>query len=83
MRMVLGEAVCLSLASAVVGAIVAVATTYILTFVPKVNGFIEGGIAVRIILEGVGITFLIGLLGGAYPAYRAACLLPTEAIRHE
>jgi putative ABC transport system permease protein len=81
--MVLGEAVFLGLVAAAVGAAGAVAATHLLSHVPQMNGFIEGGIALRVILQGVGITVLIGLLGGAYPAFRAARLLPTEAIRHD
>ena len=82
-RMVLGEALFLGLAAAAVGAAGAVAMTYLLTQFPRVNGFIEGGIAPVVIAEGFGLTALIGLLGGLYPAIRAARLLPTEAIRHD
>jgi len=82
-RMVLAESVGLGLAAAAVGTAAAVLGTYLLTLSPKVNGFIEPGIAPAVVAEGVGITALIGLLGGAYPAYRAARLLPTEAIRHD
>jgi putative ABC transport system permease protein len=83
MRMVLGESVIIALASAVVGTLAAIAATYILALSPKVNGFIEGGIMPRVILQGFVFTLLIGILGGAYPAFRAARLLPTEAIRHD
>jgi putative ABC transport system permease protein len=82
-RMILTEAVLISLAAAILGAIGATTTTYLLTLSPKVNGFIEGGIAWSVILEGTGLSVLIALVGGAYPAIRAARLLPTEAIRHE
>jgi putative ABC transport system permease protein len=82
-RMVLGEAVVLGLAAAVVGTLAAVAGTYLLSLSPKVNGFIEPGVAPVVVAEGLGLTALIGLLGGAYPAVRAARLLPTEAIRHD
>ena len=82
-RMVLGEAVVLGLAAAVVGTVAAVAGTYLLALSPKVNGFIEPGVAPVVVAEGLGLTALIGLLGGAYPAVRAARLLPTEAIRHD
>jgi putative ABC transport system permease protein len=82
-RMILTEAVLISLAAAVLGAIGATATTYVLSQFPQVNGFIEGGIAWSVILEGTGLSVLIALVGGAYPAIRAARLLPTEAIRHE
>jgi putative ABC transport system permease protein len=83
MRMVLGESVVIALASAVVGTLAAIAATYVLTLSPKVNGFIEGGITPSVILQGFAFTLLIGVLGGAYPAFRAARLLPTEAIRHD
>jgi len=82
-RMVLGEAVFLGVASGIVGAAGAILTTHLLAFSPKVNGFIEGGIAPWVVAQGFAITIVIGLLGGAYPAFRAARLLPTEAIRHD
>ena len=82
-RMVLGEAVVLGLAAAAVGTVGAIGFTHLLTRFPRVNGFIEGGIAPVVILQGFALTGLIGLLGGLYPAVRAARLLPTEAIRHD
>ena len=82
-RMILGESVLLGVAAAVLGTVGAVAGSYLLTLSPKVNGFIHGGIAPVVIAEGLGLTVLIGVLGGAYPAFRAARLLPTEAIRHD
>jgi len=40
-------------------------------------------LAPSVILEGFIIALGVGLLGAAYPAYRGAQLLPTEALRHE
>ena len=82
-KMVLIEAVILSLAAAAIGSLGAILLTFILTLFPKVNGFIESGIAPIVVLQGFGFTLLIGLVGAAYPAIRAARLLPTEAIRHD
>ncbi len=82
-RMVLLEAVVLGVVSAVVGAVGALGVTHLLALSPTVNGFIEGGIPLVVAAQGVAIATLIGLLGGAYPAFRAAQLLPTEAIRHD
>jgi len=81
--MVLGEAVLLSLAAAAGGTAIAAVGLQGLTLAPKVNGFIEPHIHWSVVLLGMGITVMIGLLGGAYPAYRASRLLPTEAIRHD
>jgi putative ABC transport system permease protein len=36
-----------------------------------------------VIAEGFALTLFIGVLGAAYPAVRAARLLPTEALRHD
>jgi putative ABC transport system permease protein len=81
--MIIGESVLLGIAAAVLGTIGAVAVTHVLTLFPQVNGFVEPGVSPRVALLGVGLTILIGVLGGLYPAVRAARLLPTEAIRHD
>jgi putative ABC transport system permease protein len=82
-RMVLGEAVILALAAAIFGTLGAVAGTYLMALSPRVSGFIEPGIPLSVVAMGTAITVAIGLLGGAYPAFRAAQLQPTEAIRHD
>lgn len=82
-RMVLGEAILLSLCGAVVGTTFAILTVRGLTMLPAASGFIAGTIAPAVIGQGFLLALLVGLVGGAYPAYHASRLLPSEGLRHE
>jgi putative ABC transport system permease protein len=82
-RLILFESILLSIAGAVVGIVAAVVLTRALTWWPLVNGLVGGDVAPAVIVEGFLIALAVGLIGGAYPAYRGAHLLPTEALRHE
>ena len=82
-RMILMESVLLSLTGGAVGAGGAVLVTRVLSNQPAVAGMIDSHIAPGVIGLGFLIALCVGLLGAAYPAYRGAQLLPTEALRHE
>jgi putative ABC transport system permease protein len=82
-KMVLGESLLLSLAGAFVGIVGAIALTHALTTFPQVSGFIEGEVPTWVLIEGTLMAVGVGLIGGIYPALRAANLKPTEALRHE
>jgi putative ABC transport system permease protein len=81
--MILLESVLLSVTGGVVGTIGALVVTPVLGRHPAVAGLIDTHIANHIIGLGVAMAVCVGLLGAAYPAYRGAQLLPTEALRHE
>ncbi|AMV24409.1 putative ABC transporter permease YknZ [Gemmata sp. SH-PL17] len=81
--MVLGEAVLIATAAAAGGTLIALLGMQVLTLSPKVNGFIEPNVAPMVVVQGALITVFIGVIGGAYPAFRASRMLPTEALRHD
>jgi putative ABC transport system permease protein len=82
-RMVLGEALILSLVGAALGIGAAIFLVKWLTTLPTAAGFIEGTIAASVLGKGVILALVVGVLGGAYPAWHAAQLLPSEGLRHE
>lgn len=82
-RMVLAEAILLSLIGAVIGTVSALAIVRILTQLPWAGGFVDGYVPPYVIGQGLLIAVLIGLLGGAIAGLYAARMLPTEALRHD
>jgi putative ABC transport system permease protein len=82
-KMVLGESLLLSLLGAFVGTVGAILLTRWLTTFPQAAGYVEGNIPVWVLFEGTLMAVGVGLIGGIYPALRAANLKPTEALRHE
>jgi putative ABC transport system permease protein len=82
-QMILSESLILALAGALLGTIVALIGTRVLSYLPLYARVVSGDVEPGIVLQGVAIAVLVGLFGGLYPAWRAAGLLPTEAIRHE
>jgi putative ABC transport system permease protein len=80
-RMILIESSLLSLAGGVIGTLLALAMTTVLSRAPATAGLVSGNVAPPVIVQGILIALLIGILGATYPAYRAARLLPTVALR--
>jgi putative ABC transport system permease protein len=82
-RMILSEALLLSLAGAALGICGGTLFTWWMSRLPAAAGTISPSIGPGVMAQGLAIALVIGLLGAAYPAYRGARLLPTEALRHD
>jgi putative ABC transport system permease protein len=83
LRLILLEAVVLALGGAMIGAILASAAIRALAEIPSLGGFVPGKTPWGVIGQGFALAVAVGLLGGGYPAWVAARMMPTEALRHE
>jgi ABC-type antimicrobial peptide transport system permease subunit len=83
MRMIMGEAILLSLAGGVLGVLLGVGLAWAAGRIPSVGAFLEGSFSPGIIAQGMVTALVLGLVGGAYPAWTAANLQPVEALRYE
>lgn len=80
---VIAESIMLCLVSALVGSLLGVGLLTLLANTPGANAVIEAKWNPMIFVQAVGLTLLMGVLGGAYPAWRASRLQPAEALRYE
>lgn len=83
LALVLGEAFALGLIGGVLGLALGVVGLHSLALAPTARGFISGDLPPLAPGLGFLLAVALSLLGGLYPAWRAARLDPTEALRHE
>jgi putative ABC transport system permease protein len=83
LALILGEALVLGLLGSVVGTALAYGGVRALILNPTSQGFIDPNLSPAVIGIGLAMGLGLSLLGGLYPALRAASLDPTEALRHE
>ncbi len=81
--MILGESVVLTVVAGIIGVIMGIIAVEIILTLPSMGGYIKPVYSIGLFFKAVGIALLVGVLGGVYPAFRAARLKPTEALRYE
>jgi putative ABC transport system permease protein len=81
--MILGESLTLSLAGGVLGSILGLALVKALGRIPTVASFLPGVLTPDIFARSLVATLVLSAAGGLYPAWRAAGLVPVEALRYE
>ena len=83
LALILGEAILLGLLGVVVGTALAYLGVRALILDPTSRGFINPNLPPAVVGIGLAMGLGLSLLGGFYPALRAASLDPTEALRHD
>ena len=83
LRLILFEAIVLSQIGALLGASGGVLLLFALARLPATAAMIAGDIQPWLLLLGFLIAAAVGVLGGLLPAWQAARLLPTAALRQD
>ena len=83
MGQILQESLYLCLFAALLGAALGVALLSGITLLPVASLFLNASWQPATFVTAIGVTLLLGVLGGLYPAWRASQLLPVEALRYE
>ena len=78
--MILGESLTVGLLGGVLGITAAMLTLFLIR---EWALFFGAVVQAGLILEALSVALVLGMLGGAYPAWRASRLPPAEALRYE
>jgi putative ABC transport system permease protein len=83
LRMVLGEALALSLIGSLIGIGIAAGLVALTGLFPALSSLGRTPLSMVAVLTGLIVALVLGAMGGLYPAWRAARLQPIEALRYE
>ncbi|MEQ1871038.1 MAG: ABC transporter permease [Vicinamibacterales bacterium] len=82
LSMILGESLALSVAGGATGVAGGSAVMLWLQHTAMLRGKIEGELSLSLMAMAFAIAIGLGIVGGLYPAYRAASMRPGDALRH-
>jgi ABC-type antimicrobial peptide transport system permease subunit len=81
--MVLSESLLISLIGGAVGALLGVAGVRAVGNIPGASGFLPAQIPPSTLAQGIAVALVLGIVGGAFPSWKASQLPPAEAMRSE
>ena len=80
---ILGESLTLSALGGLIGVLLGIGLAELAGTVPGMGILLEGVYTPAILIQGLITALVLGLVGGVYPAWRAAGLRPVEALSYE
>jgi putative ABC transport system permease protein len=83
MKLVVWESVLLTLAGGVIGILLGVGIAWGLEHIELMRGKIDAVFSAPFFASVLGLSVVLGIGGGFYPAFKAARLQPSRALRHE
>jgi putative ABC transport system permease protein len=82
-KLIVGESTILTLAGGLIGILVGIAITWGLEHLELMRGKIDAVFPIPFLFAVLGLSVILGIGGGLYPALKAARLLPSQALRQE
>jgi putative ABC transport system permease protein len=82
-KLIIGESTILTLAGGLVGIVLGIAITWGLEHVELMRGKIDAVFSIPFMFGVLGLSVILGICGGIYPALKAARLQPSNALRQE
>jgi ABC-type antimicrobial peptide transport system permease subunit len=83
LRMILGEALVLSLLGGLLGNVLGIAMLYGVNQIPAMAGMMDNAYSPALSIQAMVVALVLGAMGGLYPAWRASRLQPVEAMRYD
>lgn len=83
LKMILQESVILGLLGGGAGIFIAFLLGFLMTQASGFGAALKTSWELDVFIRAIMVAFILGLLGGLYPAFRATRLLPVEALRYE
>lgn len=83
LTMIISESVLLSLLGGISGILIGIILGFLLNTLPFMQGLFLLTFTPALFIQTFITTIILGIVGGAYPAWRASRLLPVEALRYE
>jgi putative ABC transport system permease protein len=79
-RMILWESALLGFLGGIVGVVLGVIGVKLLVTAPAIRGLLEPDLNPQLLLRAVGISVVVGVFSGLYPAWRSSRLMPSQAL---